>query len=60
MYLYRCVKLWNGLRTALRNCTNIFTSIKMHKTFILDRYKRDILFCDINIFIVLAFGIFMH
>ena len=20
-----CVKLWNGLRIALRNCTNIFT-----------------------------------
>ena len=32
-----CVKLWNGLRIALRNCTNIFTL----KKSILDRYKRD-------------------
>ena len=38
------VKLSNGPRIALRNCKNIFAFQKMHKTSILDRYKRDILF----------------
>ena len=36
------VKLWNGLHIALRNY-KYFHLKKMHKTSILDRYKRDIL-----------------
>ena len=36
------VKLWNGRRIALRNYKYSHFE-KMHKTSILDRYKRDIL-----------------
>ena len=43
------VKIWNGLRIALRNCTNIFT---LNFFFLSEK-------C-IKIRIVLAFGIFMH
>ena len=55
------VKLWNGLRIALRNCTNIFTLKKCTKHLYLIDIKW-IFYSEtcINIFIVLAFGIFMH
>ena len=34
-----CVKLWNGLRIALRNCTNIFTLKKCTKHLYLTDIK---------------------
>ena len=54
-------KLWNGLHIELRNCKNYFHFKKMHKHLCLIVIK-GIFYSEmcINMFTVLAFGIFMH